>query len=161
PFFVNTQLRDWNIEPDKRRCAVVSSFGFSGTNAHVVVEESSLETRKHGNRPGYLVVLSARTVEQLQQQVDRLIGHCERKTTEDCGNISYTLLLGRRHLRHRLACVVRDTQELRDLLRRWLEKGKAPQVYVSRAQETEQSGSVSLERYGKQCLEECKSASTA
>ncbi|MCX6366321.1 MAG: polyketide synthase [Armatimonadetes bacterium] len=39
PFFVNTELCPWQTEP---RIAGVSSFGFGGTNAHVVVSEAPL-----------------------------------------------------------------------------------------------------------------------
>lgn len=41
PFFVNTEPLPWfaSADPDEPRRAAVSSFGFGGTNFHVVVEE--------------------------------------------------------------------------------------------------------------------------
>ena len=39
PFYVNTQLRPWDVEPGASRHAGVSAFGFGGTNFHVVLEE--------------------------------------------------------------------------------------------------------------------------
>ena len=39
PFAVNTELRDWEISPDRTRVAGVSAFGFGGTNFHIVMEE--------------------------------------------------------------------------------------------------------------------------
>ncbi|UCF69510.1 MAG: acyltransferase domain-containing protein, partial [Acidobacteriota bacterium] len=38
PFFVNTELREWQTRGEVRR-AGVSAFGFGGTNFHVVLEE--------------------------------------------------------------------------------------------------------------------------
>ena len=40
PFYVNTQLKDWAVPDEERRRAAISSFGFSGTNAHLVIEEA-------------------------------------------------------------------------------------------------------------------------
>jgi polyketide synthase PksN len=154
PFYVNTQLREWSVEEGEKRCAAVSSFGFSGTNAHMVIEEGPRERRVHRERPGYLIVLSARTAEQLRQQVEQLEEY-GRKIQLDCGNASYTLLLGRRHFSHRLACLARSGEELGRLLRTWLEKGEAPQVYVSPAEpeRREQSG---LKQYAEQCFDVCR-----
>jgi len=39
PFYVNTEVQDWKSEEGGPLRAAVSSFGFSGTNAHLVVEE--------------------------------------------------------------------------------------------------------------------------
>lgn len=39
PFYVNTKAKPWDHHPDKTRKAGVSSFGFGGTNFHVVLEE--------------------------------------------------------------------------------------------------------------------------
>ena len=161
PFYVNTRLKDWEVEADGiRRCAALSSFGFSGTNAHMVIEEAPERSRRHAEKPGYLIVLSARTQDQLRQQVEQLVTFCERDTQlddgNDCGNMSYTLLLGRQHLKQRLACIVRDYTELRTLLGKWLEKGKVPQVSVSNLENREQVENTSLRRYGNQCIEDCQ-----
>ncbi len=39
PFYVNTELRPWDVKPGNVRRAAVSAFGFGGTNFHVVLEE--------------------------------------------------------------------------------------------------------------------------
>jgi len=39
PFYVNTELKPWDVSGDKVRRAAVSAFGFGGTNFHIVMEE--------------------------------------------------------------------------------------------------------------------------
>jgi acyl transferase domain-containing protein/acyl carrier protein/NAD(P)-dependent dehydrogenase (short-subunit alcohol dehydrogenase family) len=39
PFYVNTELKPWDIKPGGVRRAAVSAFGFGGTNFHIVLEE--------------------------------------------------------------------------------------------------------------------------
>ncbi|KKY04013.1 hypothetical protein NY96_25690, partial [Xanthomonas citri pv. fuscans] len=65
PFFVNTTLRPWPPKPDRKRLAAISSFGFSGTNAHLVIEEAPERQGSAVTRPAQLVVLSARSAAQL------------------------------------------------------------------------------------------------
>ncbi|MEK1831002.1 polyketide synthase [Priestia megaterium] len=40
PFYVNTETKPWKAEEGTPRTAAISSFGFSGTNAHVVIREA-------------------------------------------------------------------------------------------------------------------------
>ncbi|MCL6590821.1 MAG: SDR family NAD(P)-dependent oxidoreductase [Firmicutes bacterium] len=155
PFFVNTTLRDWETEPGIKRCAAVSSFGASGTNAHLVIEEAPPMERHHEEKPGYLIVLSARTSNQLRQQVLQLVEYCERES-QDSGNMSFTLLLGRKHFNHRLACVIRDQNELLTLLKKWLDNGKVSQVFVSELRDNDFQELPSLKVYGNQCIENCQ-----
>jgi polyketide synthase PksM len=51
--------------------------------------------------------------------------------------------------------VVRHRAELIQRLSKWLERGRAPQVYASRGGELEGGGQAGLKRYGQQCMEEC------
>ncbi|WP_043219901.1 type I polyketide synthase, partial [Burkholderia gladioli] len=75
PFYVNTDRRDWPAQGDAPRRAAVSSFGFSGTNAHVVIEEyrpaaalapRPAEASTGGAARRVLVPLSARHPERLR-----------------------------------------------------------------------------------------------
>ncbi|WP_371627361.1 amino acid adenylation domain-containing protein [Streptomyces sp. NBC_01116] len=114
PFFVHTEPRRWAVPEGGKRRAAVTSLGASGTNAHAVIEQPShpptpTRSRQGGDR---LIVLSAATEHALSEQVARLARHCREHPDLDVGEVSHTLLLGRRHLRHRWACVVRDIAEL-------------------------------------------------
>ncbi|MCQ4167720.1 SDR family NAD(P)-dependent oxidoreductase, partial [Tahibacter harae] len=130
PFFVNTTLRPWLPAAGQPRRAAVSSFGFSGTNAHLVIDEAPPRRRRAQPRAAYLMALSARTPDQLRQQAQQLADWLGSNSA-DAGDISYTLLRGRRHFAYRLACVVNDTAQLRQLLAGWLQRGDSAGIYLS------------------------------
>lgn len=155
PFYVNTTLQDWEVPIGKRRCAAISSFGFSGTNAHLVLEEV-IENRKPAPiRPGYMIVLSGRTSNELRQRVVDLVTALDVSDIPDLADISYTLLTGRKHLWHRLACVVRSKDELIVFFRKWLEKKKVAQLYTSDLSDTEIREQTLLKKYGNDCIQQC------
>ena len=131
---------------------MVSSFGFSGTNAHMVLEEAPAVERKHEGKPAYLIVLSARTPRQLQQQADQLREYCIGHSSIDCGNMSYTLLLGRKQLNHRLAVIARDVKELIVALKEWSTNGKSSKVQASDIDQKERHEPTTLKRYGNECI---------
>lgn len=127
PFYVNTQLSSWKNENILLRAAA-SSFGFSGTNAHLVLEEVNIASAKHDKEREYLVALSAQTEKQLKVLVQNVINKCKSERI-DCGNLSYTLLLGRRHFKHRLVCLVRDSEQLLSCLQLWISGNDNVAIY--------------------------------
>jgi polyketide synthase PksL len=115
PFYVNTTLIPWEAEGPRR--AAVSSFSFCGTNAHLVIEEAPAIPRAPRPPRAYPVVLSAQSEAQLQRQIDELRAHVDAHPGLDLGDVSYTLLTGRRQLPHRFACRAETLAELSDALR--------------------------------------------
>jgi len=154
PFYVNTRLQDWEVDGERRRAAV-SSFGFSGTNAHLILEEApSIETRVVES-PGYAVVLSARTTDQLKHQTRNLISHVEGRAGVSMNDLSFSLLVGRTHHSHRLSCVARNSDELTKSLAEWLETGQCNRIYASEIQDGHIHDHISLKRFGNHCIHEC------
>ena len=89
------------------RLAGVSGFGFSGTNAHVVVEEAPTQPRPvAGVRRGtHVVSLSARSETALRSLAARYGAHLRGTTGVSLGDVSYTANTGRAVWAERL-CVV-------------------------------------------------------
>ncbi|PWK07931.1 type I polyketide synthase [Tumebacillus permanentifrigoris] len=122
PFYVNSRRRAWSAGETPRRCGV-SSFGFSGTNAHVVLEEAPLREKAPERRVPQLLALSAMTPESLRRLAQRFVETlpASEATWEQ---VCYTAGLGRAHFSHRIAVVASDKAEAVSALIAWLESGQ-------------------------------------
>ncbi|HEY0946763.1 MAG TPA: SDR family NAD(P)-dependent oxidoreductase, partial [Opitutaceae bacterium] len=108
PFVVNTGLRPWSVDNRQPRRAAISAFGFSGTNAHLVVEESPTPIRPSDRPQLRLLVISARNEEALCRRATELVDWLESEEgrAADWQDVLYTLLARRTHLTVRAATVV-------------------------------------------------------
>jgi acyl transferase domain-containing protein/trans-aconitate methyltransferase/acyl carrier protein len=97
-----------------RRIAGVSSFGFSGTNAHVVVEEAPAvgSPVAQRERTARLLCLSAKTDAALNSLVTRWQRHLAR-TEAALADLCYTANAGRTHFRQRRTVVAATVDEAR------------------------------------------------
>lgn len=120
PFFVNTRLREWSAPTDRRRLGAVSSFGLSGTNAHVVVEEAPATGSGSSVAEPALLLISGFREADLPAQVEALADYLEREAVVDLPAVGFTLAMGRRHHRYRLALVARTATDAVAQLRGWL-----------------------------------------
>ncbi|NEQ99447.1 MAG: type I polyketide synthase, partial [Cyanothece sp. SIO2G6] len=115
PFYVNTQLSEWQANGTPRRAAV-SSFGFGGTNAHVVLEEAPQEDwvdpeQPTRHRPWQLLVLSAKTNEALDQITENLVQYLQQNPEVDLGDVAYTLQRGRQNFPHKRTVVAQSVED--------------------------------------------------
>lgn len=97
-----------------RRLAGVSSFGFSGTNVHIILEEApeQVAAPQHLDRPLHIFTLSAKSELALQELARRFEQH-QAAQAEDLTHLCYTANAGRSHFNHRLALVAGSTQAIR------------------------------------------------
>ncbi|HEY0139907.1 MAG TPA: SDR family NAD(P)-dependent oxidoreductase [Thermoanaerobaculia bacterium] len=117
PFLVNQELKTWE-QPviDGRtlpRIAGLSSFGAGGSNAHMIVEEHQPPVRQPMAFVEVVILLSARTAEQLEQKARDLLDFLRpRRNTIDLVGVAYTLQVGREPMDERLAFIVSSAAQL-------------------------------------------------
>jgi acyl transferase domain-containing protein/acyl carrier protein len=110
PFYVNTKLSDWKTNNTPRR-AGVSSLGFGGTNAHVILEEAPQIKHFEESRPWQLLLLSAKTSSALETATANLGMHLKQHSNINLANVAYTLQVGRRAFNHRRMLVCQNIQD--------------------------------------------------
>ena len=132
----------WDVQA---RIAGVSSFGFSGTNAHVVLAEtpplSSEVLPSDGGstafaiareRPLHLLTLSAKTETALEELARRYQQHLSTHPELAIVDVCYTANIGRSHFHHRLAIVASSTTELAEKLDSYLVRQEVPGVFTGK-----------------------------
>ncbi len=122
PFVINTVLKPWPVNAKGSRLGVVSSFGFSGTNAHLVLEAgpdlSAEAARRAPSTLAVMIPLSAKSREQLVEEAGQLADFIVRNEASlSLSDVAYTLQVGREAMDERCATVVSSTRELVERLR--------------------------------------------
>ena len=116
PFVVNTARRPWPAPASGRRLAAISAFGFSGTNAHMILAEPSAAPTAISVAAPALIVISGRTEAALGRQKQALAAWLDRGATPDLADLAHTLARRRTHFAHRAAIVAADLVFLRNQL---------------------------------------------
>ncbi|MCP4401850.1 MAG: hypothetical protein GY801_31690, partial [bacterium] len=142
PVYVNTALAPWPLNSARSRLTAVSSFGFSGTNAHIVIEEYIPPKRDKQSKVApaksqqtqlpFLILLSAADENRLLEQVQQLFTCIQERqfSDRDLPDIAYTLQVGREAMEERLAMLVTSVEELEEKLKRFANGGDdLQQVY--------------------------------
>ncbi|WP_205873803.1 type I polyketide synthase [Mycobacterium camsae] len=117
---------------DRRRLAGVSSFGFSGTNAHVIVEEAPAELNAVDAGPDpagqrfSVLPLSARTPAALTQLAERYRSWLSEHPEAELADVSFSAGVQRSHFEHRAALVANSTDSARELLAALADDRPAP-----------------------------------
>ncbi|MFF1960064.1 type I polyketide synthase [Streptomyces sp. NPDC058220] len=130
-----TEARAWPDAGRPRRTGV-SSFGVSGTNAHVIIEQAPAaeaapaereETAPAREATALPWVISGRTAEALRDQATVLLSRLEREPGLRPVDTALSLATSRASMEHRLAVVADGTGEAgREALEAWLRNGAAP-----------------------------------
>lgn len=126
PFYVNTTLQDWKNEGYPRR-AGVNSLGIGGTNVHVILEETPVETR-YGvqtrdlaslpilNRPLHLLTLSAKSNTALCNLVKQYQQFLTKNPNLSLADLCFSANTGRPQYSDRIAIIAESVPELQKKL---------------------------------------------
>jgi malonyl CoA-acyl carrier protein transacylase len=154
PIVIPTECKPWPVG-DQRRFSGISSFGFSGTNAHVVIEEAPLLAaprrqkmaqivKSKIDRPMHLLMLSAKNSETLnsvaEQYEKELITHPDL----ELGNICFTAYTYRSHFNHRLSVVATSPEEMSKKLKDFRDKLEPIGLFQGQISETSQSKKIAF-----------------
>jgi acyl transferase domain-containing protein/acyl carrier protein len=119
PVLVPTNGRAWDARND-RRLAGISSFGFSGTNAHVILEEAPAPEPAAPETTGLVQVLalSARSESALTVTVERFLAATAARP-EPFADVCFSANTGRAAMAHRVAVSAATLEEARTRLASW------------------------------------------
>lgn len=117
PFYVNTELKNWDNSTLPRRAGVnVSAIG--GTNAFIILEEyikplQKQETMIENSDKPQIIILSAKTKTALDKITENLIPILEKtESHQNFSNIAFTLQVGRGDFNFRRAIIAKNSQEV-------------------------------------------------
>lgn len=114
PFEILTENQTWKSE--NPRVAGISSFGFGGTNTHLVITEASAparETRSDSESAAELITLSARSIFSLQHSSEALLHYLRTsdQRADSLSDIAFTLNQGRESFEYRLDFLVQSKED--------------------------------------------------
>lgn len=132
PFRIVNQKEEWIPKNFDVRRAAVSSFGYSGTNCHMVIDEYvNQQEEMEEQHPYYLIPFSAKTKKAFHNKLEMFRNYlCNNEENTAIDEISYNLLVYRTHFSQRGCFIVRTIQELKDALNKVL-NNETSDMYVS------------------------------
>ncbi|GFN33012.1 SDR family NAD(P)-dependent oxidoreductase [Paenibacillus xylaniclasticus] len=119
PVYINTHLSAWEEGDTPLRCGV-SSFGISGTNCHVVLEEAPAAAKNEEEVPSEkveLLPLSARSEASLLLLARQYADFIDANPNMQLNELCYTASVSRGHYSYRIAIVASTLHDVSKKLR--------------------------------------------
>lgn len=135
PFYIPLKTEPWHAGASPRR-AGVSAFGWSGTNAHLVLEEAPSQEKAPAEPPSrHLLLLSAKRAAGLEALAGRYQRHLAANPALSLTNVCATAAAGRAHFSHRLAVEGSSLAELQDTLDAFRAGARSPHLRTGEAKD--------------------------
>lgn len=149
-FYITNETREWKIPEDKKRIAGISSFGFGGTNVHVVVEESPYEITefskikdkgtedkmKENVNDLKLLPISGKNPGAVYDLLEKYYDHFTKNHEFNHNNlydICYNATIQRKHYNYRTCLVGESHDEIKEGISNLLSEEK--EVFIEKVEE--------------------------
>ncbi len=120
PMHIPVQHTTWEVPEGKKRVAGISSFGFGGTNSHVLITEAAAASKAVTEAPHHLLLLSAKNKTALQDLCRKYISYLQQDDVT-LTPVCYTAATARTHFPYRLAVSAANVQEVQAQLQSYLQ----------------------------------------
>ncbi len=146
PAIIPTQLMPWPARNGKR-IAGLSSFGFSGTNAHVILEGVNQEKLANEpnriERPLHVLTLSAKSAAALHEQAERY-AHSSAWHEHALADVCFTANTKRAHFEQRLALWTDSPEHAREKLAEFAKGKPSPAIITGVAKNAAARGKIAF-----------------
>ena len=116
PFIIKKKKTEWSST--KKRYAGVSSFGFGGTNSHIILEEADTRVVQNSNieRPMNILCLSSQEENSLKETARKYVKYLETNESDSSANICYTSNTSRASFSEKIAIPFSSLNDLKNNL---------------------------------------------
>lgn len=117
-FHIPMKNEPWELKEEQyRRVAGISSFGVSGTNSHIIIEEvTSLQDKREREEKLLPLTLSARSPASLWNYLRQMNDFLSENTSINFSDLCYTSNVNREHYPHRICIWASNHASLRNKL---------------------------------------------
>lgn len=138
-FKLPDECAEWSCGSTKR-IAGLSSFGFGGTNCHLIVEEApeAETTPEPSERPSHLLVLTAKSQDALRDMAGRYGAYLAGHDDDSLSSVCRTAAMGRSRFDYRAAFVGSSRGDFDERLKAFAADGSAEPIERSRGRQKKQ-----------------------
>lgn len=164
PVYINDTLREWEVEAGQKRRCGINSFGISGTNCHIVLEEApqrEVVPKSEAGSQYKILVITAKSMKSLMMQIIQMEEFIYSEDTCLLEELCYTAAVCRSAHRYRLCILFTDRKELTQNLREAYlvipKESKNTSIFFGQNQSVGKEKSKFLKQLMQQALTEGKS----
>ena len=121
PAVLPLKAQNWDVDEGKERIAGVSSFGFSGTNAHIIIKEgpSCGEKQADDETKSNILTVSAKTYEALNEYIKRYSDFISQNADIKLGDLCFSANTGKAVYAYRASFCAKSLDDMHRQLKEY------------------------------------------